>query len=90
MKRANRKILFVDNDTSHVNSNLSNVAIQFLLPNLTSEVQPLDKSITQSVKLLYRKQLMRSLINAADKCKNATEFSQSGTFLDAIRWIHGA
>jgi hypothetical protein len=35
-------------------------------------------------------QLMCSLINAVDKCKNATEFSQSVTVLDAIQWIHGA
>jgi hypothetical protein len=35
-------------------------------------------------------QLMRSLINAADKCKNATEFSRSVTVLDAIPWVHGA
>jgi hypothetical protein len=33
---------------------------------------------------------MRSLINAADKCKNATEFSRSVTVLDAIWWVHGA
>ncbi|XP_021928999.1 tigger transposable element-derived protein 6-like [Zootermopsis nevadensis] len=91
MKRANRKILLlVDNATSHVSSNLSNVSIQFLPPNLTSEVQPLDKGIIQSVKLLYRKQLMHSLINAADKCKDVTEFSRSVTVLDAIRWILGA
>jgi hypothetical protein len=44
MKRANQKILlFVDSATSHVDLNLSNVAVRFLPPNLTSEVQPLDK-----------------------------------------------
>jgi hypothetical protein len=44
MKRANKKILlFVDNATSHVDLNLSNVAVRFLPPNLTSEVQPLEK-----------------------------------------------
>jgi hypothetical protein len=35
-------------------------------------------------------QLLRSLISAVDKCKNATEFSRSVTVLDAIRWVHGA
>ncbi|KDR09073.1 hypothetical protein L798_01345 [Zootermopsis nevadensis] len=33
---------------------------------------------------------MHSLINAADKCKDVTEFSRSVTVLDAIRWIPGA
>jgi hypothetical protein len=56
---------------------------------VTGEAQTLDKGIIQSVKLLYIKQLMRSLINAADKCKNATGFSRSVTVLDAIWWIHG-
>jgi hypothetical protein len=51
MKRANRKILlFVDSVTSHVELNLSNVAVRFLPPNLTTEVQLLDEGITPSMK----------------------------------------
>jgi hypothetical protein len=50
MKWVNQKILlFVDNATSHVDLNLSNVAVRFLPQNLTSEVQPLDKVIIQSI-----------------------------------------
>jgi hypothetical protein len=91
MKRANRKILlFVDNATSHVDLNQYNVAVRFLPPNLTSEVQPLDKGIIQSMKLQYRKQLMRAFINAADKCNSVVEFTRSVTMLDAMRWVHGA
>jgi uncharacterized protein YeeX (DUF496 family) len=91
MKRANRKILmFVDNATSHVDLNLSNVAVRFLPQNLTSDVQPLAKGIIQSMKLQYRKQLMRALINAADKCNSEAEFTRSVTVLDAIQWVHGA
>jgi hypothetical protein len=76
VKRANRKILlFSDNATSHADLNLSNVAVRFLPPNLTSEVQPLNKGIIQSMKLQYRKQLMQVLINAADKCNSVAEFT---------------
>jgi predicted unusual protein kinase regulating ubiquinone biosynthesis (AarF/ABC1/UbiB family) len=82
--------LFVDNATSHVDLNKSNVAIRFLTPNLTSEVQPLDKGMIQPMKLQYRKQLMREFINAADKCNSVAEFTRSVTVLDAIRWVHGA
>jgi hypothetical protein len=32
-------------------------------------------------------QLICSLINAADKCKNVTEFSRSVTVLDAVRCV---
>jgi hypothetical protein len=46
MKRATRKILlFVDNATSHVDLNLSNVAVRFVPQNLTGEVQLLEKGI---------------------------------------------
>jgi hypothetical protein len=91
MKLVNRKILlFVDIATSHVDLNLSNVAVRFLPPNLTSEVQPLDKGIIQSMKLQYRKQLMQALINAADKCNIVAEFTQTVTVLNAIWWVHGA
>jgi uncharacterized protein YeeX (DUF496 family) len=90
MKRANRKILlFVDNVTNHVDLNLSNVAVRFLPPNMTNEVQPLAKGIIQSMKLQYRKQLMRAVINAADKCNSVAEFTQGVTVLDAIRWVNG-
>jgi hypothetical protein len=82
--------LFVDNATSHVDLNLSNVAVRFLPPNLTSEVQLLDKRIIQSMKLQYRKQLMRALISAADKRNSVAEFTRSVTMLDAIQWVHGA
>ena len=42
------------------------------------------------VKLLYRKQLMRTVINAANDCNNAIKFERAINILDAIKWIHGA
>jgi hypothetical protein len=91
MKWANQKILlFVDNARSHVDLNLFNFAVRFLPPNLTSEVQLLDKGIIQSMKLQYRKQMMWALINAAGKCNSVAEFTRSVTVLDAVRWVHGA
>jgi hypothetical protein len=84
MKRANRKILlFVDSVTIHVDLNLSNVAVRFLSPNLTSDFQPLDKGIIHLMKL-------QALINAAEKCNSVAKFTRSVTVLDAIRWVHGA
>jgi hypothetical protein len=82
--------LFVNNATSHIDLNLSNVAVRFLPPNLSSEVQPPNKGIIQSMKLKYRKQLMRALINAADKCNSVAEFTRSVTMLHTIWWARGA
>jgi hypothetical protein len=77
MKRDNKKImLFVGNVTIHVDLNLSNVAVRFLPPNLTKEVQPPDKGTIQSMKLQYRKQLMRALINAAEKCNSVADLQE--------------
>ena len=43
-KKKRRIILFVDNAISHVVSKkLSNVHVKFLPPQLTSELQPLDR-----------------------------------------------
>jgi hypothetical protein len=42
------------------------------------------------MKLQYRKQLMRTLINAADKYNSVAEFTRSVTVLDAIWLVHGA
>lgn len=88
MRRQKRKILLlVDNATSHFHQDFSNLKILFLPPNLTSEVQPLDRGIIQSVKLNYRRQMMDSLVTKAEECRNSSDFSKSITVLDAIRWI---
>jgi transposase len=88
MKRQKRKIvLIVDNATSHVDHQLSNVKILFLPPNLTSEVQPLDRGIIQTVKLSYRSQMLKMIISKASDCENASELTKAITVLDAIRWV---
>lgn len=59
MQRQNRKIvLLVDNAPSHVYDEeaLSNVHVEFLNPNMTSHIQPLDSGIIHSFKAQYRKE----------------------------------
>ena len=47
--------LLIDNALSHIVDEYSNIKIQFLPPNTTSKIQPLDQGIIRSVKccLLY-------------------------------------
>ncbi|XP_057327565.1 tigger transposable element-derived protein 6-like [Microplitis mediator] len=92
MKKQNRKILLlIDYATSHnTTKTLSNVTVQFLPPNLTSEIQPLDQGIIKAVKDRYRSRLLEYIVSKAENCQSKEEFHKSVTVLHAIRWLYGA
>ena len=49
-------ILLIDNAGSHVyTTKLSHVRVEFLEPNMTSHIQPLDAGIIHAFKAHYRK-----------------------------------
>ena len=48
-------LLLIDNAPSHIVDEYLNITIQFLPPNTTSKIQPLDQGIIRSVKCAYRK-----------------------------------
>jgi hypothetical protein len=64
--RKNRRIThFVDNASSHVVSKkLINVHVKFLLPHLTSDLQPLNQGIIQVIKDNYTISMLHSLLDA--------------------------
>ncbi|XP_047505969.1 tigger transposable element-derived protein 6-like [Pieris napi] len=64
MVTSNRKIiLFIDNCTAHGDiPPLKAVKVQFLPPNTTSQLQPLDQGIIKNFKTLYRKEVVRKMI----------------------------
>lgn len=81
MKRQGRKvILFMDNGSSHVNIKLSNVKMQFLPPNTTSKLQPMDQEIIQALRLGYRKKQLQTILAKMDKDK-------TNTGSDLLNWI---
>lgn len=58
MKRQNRKIfLLMDNCPVHKNFELSHIQIEFLPPNTTGILQPLDLGIIRSFKCNYRRRV---------------------------------
>ena len=84
----NRNVLmFVDNCSSHPDVEASNLRMVFLPPNTTSKLQPMDAGIIQSVKINYRKRLLRHLISRMDACNTASELVKLVNILDAILWI---
>ncbi|VVC31874.1 DDE superfamily endonuclease domain [Cinara cedri] len=46
--------LILDNCTAHPNVSLKNIKLEFLRPNTTSLIQPLDMDVIQNVKVKYR------------------------------------
>ena len=64
LTKEKRKIfLLVDNCSAHNFSNkLSAIKLEYLPPNTTAILQPLDQGIIQGFKVNYRKQLLRKII----------------------------
>jgi hypothetical protein len=58
-----RKILFfIDNCTAHnLTSTLNAIQMQFLSPNTTSVLQPLNQGIINNFKIFYRNYLFKPL-----------------------------
>lgn len=77
MMHQNRKILlFVDNASSHVNINLSNIRLVFLPPKTTAKLQPLDAGIICNLKVNYRKLMLQHLLLDMENCKNISELTK--------------
>ena len=71
--------MILDNASSHIVSfskvgksrgfstlELSNTTLEFLPPNVTSVVQPLDQGIITSFKIQYKNKLLRSVLSQYD------------------------
>jgi len=61
-----RKILlFIDNCTAHnLTSTFNAIKVQFLPPNTTSVLQPLDQGIINNFKIFYRKEMVKKIVSA--------------------------
>ena len=86
LQLSNKKILlFLDNCSSHVPQDFSNIKLQFLPPNTTSLIQPLDQGIIHSFKSNYRKYLMNFILSDIDG--NFNQKIKSYNIFDAIQNI---
>lgn len=72
MKEEKRKILlFIDNCAAHNEiPELSNVKVEFLPPNTTSKLQPLDQGIIKNFKVYYRAEVVSRLLNNLEEGKD--------------------
>ena len=87
-----RKMLFLDNASSHPTVEYSNVKLQFFPPNTTSVLQPMDQGIIQATKLKFRKLQWQKHDHhyGTHKEKCASEIWKKIDALQAITWIKKA
>ena len=93
MKLQDRKILLlVDNCPAHPQvADLTNIRLEFLPPNTTSILQPMDMGIISCLKKVYRRQMCGKLIASFDPEStepiNIETLAKSITLLDAITMV---
>ena len=90
----NRKILLiVDNCSAHPKEcSLRNIRLEFLPPNTTSLIQPMDMGVIQNVKTLYRKELVKTTLDYIEQdllsvTATAIDVSSKISILDAVGFI---
>lgn len=60
-------LLLIDNAPSHVSLSLSNVRVEFLPPNTTAFLQPMDAGIICNFKLKYKTHFVRWIVDQLDE-----------------------
>lgn len=87
MRKEKRKILiFVDNCRAHSKVNLQNIKIQFLPPNATSVLQPMDQGVIKAFKQHFRKRLVKWMLLRVDNGEKLKKVN----LLEAINFISSA
>lgn len=88
MQAENRKIiLFVDNASCHKTPQLKNIEVQYLPPNTTAILQPLDQGIIHTFKTYYRQIIVKKQISALEREVSIPNFYKSITLLDVLFYV---
>lgn len=85
-------ILVLDNCTTHPNVSLKNIKLEYLPPNITSLIQPLDMGVIQYLKVKYRETLVNYILekieeNLLQPKSAAIHISKKINILQAIQFI---
>ncbi|XP_016664989.1 tigger transposable element-derived protein 4-like [Acyrthosiphon pisum] len=66
--KGKKVLLLIDNCTAHkTKKKLNSIKVDFFPPNTTSQIQPMDQGIIQNIKILYRKEIIRKMVNDIDE-----------------------
>ena len=80
-------LLLIDNAPSHIVDEYLNINIQFLPPNTTSKIQPLDQGIIRSVKCAYRKTIQVQYCSHVENYEEVKQIMQSFDFVVAVNTL---
>ena len=80
-------LLLIDNAPSHIVDEYSNINIQFLPPNTTSKIQPLNQGIIRSVKCAYRKTIQVQCCSRVENYEEIKQIMQSFDFVVAVNTL---
>ena len=83
-------LLLSDNAPSHIVDECSNIKIEFLPPNTTSKIQPLDQGIIRSVKCAYRKTIQVQYCSCVENYEEVKQIMQSFDFVVAVNTLVAA
>ena len=84
-------LLFLDNFPAHkLTRSYSNINIQFLPPNTTSKLQPMDQGVINTFKTKYRRRLVNRYLAAIDNKESLSSVSSQIRVKAAIDLIHAA
>jgi len=69
--KGKKVLLLINNCTAHnTKKKFYSIRVEFLPPNTTSQLQPMDQGIIQNFKIFYRKEVIRKMINDIDESKS--------------------
>lgn len=89
-KKKRNIILFLDNASSHkFDVRLTNIRLEFLPPNTTSKIQPMDMGVIRTFKAYYRARMMQKVLAILSQDPNATASitAKKLSILDALYLI---
>lgn len=79
--------LILDNCSAHTTADIhskENVLIEFLPPNCTSVIQPMDQGVIRSLKCSYKTEFMRKMLDACNSGLGVTAFQKDFNVKDAL------
>ena len=82
-------LLVIDNAPSHIvdDSGYSNIKVQFLVPNTTSQIQPLDQGIIRVTKCHYRKMICELYLDGIENKLQAKQIMIDIDFVVACQTL---
>lgn len=89
-KQKRHVLLLIDNAPSHVTREYSNIKIQFLPPNTTAKLQPLDQGIIRICKMQYRKLLTLNYLQGIENMEEAKKIMKGFDFVVACQVLNEA